>query len=104
VTFKILEEALETMFQSVEGQAWELLARRPIYGLDTADYLHDHEEDLVHTAIFPCRGRLIGTKQELDRNQFVKFGYFGRHFFKSGRYPNVVAIATPTARTSLATS
>ena len=79
VTLKILEEALETMFQSVEGQAWELGWRADkIYDLDTSDYLRMITKKTAwYTAIFPCRaGALIGTRQELDRDQFVQFGYF----------------------------
>ena len=79
VTLKILEEALETMFQSVEGQAWELGWRADhIYDLNTSDYLRMITKKTAwYTAIFPCRaGALIGTRQELDRDQFVQFGYF----------------------------
>lgn len=79
VTLKLLEEALETMFQSVEGQAWELGWRADhIYDLDTSDYLRMITKKTAwYTAIFPCRaGALIGTKQELGRDQFVQFGYF----------------------------
>ena len=79
LTLKILEEALETMFQSVEGQAWELGWRADhVYDLDTSDYLRMITKKTAwYTAIFPCRaGALIGTKQELDRDQFVQFGYF----------------------------
>src|SRR5262245_16134659 len=79
LTLKILEEALETMFQSVEGQAWELGWRADkIYDLDTSDYLRMITKKTAwYTAIFPCRaGALIGTRQELDRDQFVQFGYF----------------------------
>lgn len=79
LTLKILEEALETMFQSVEGQAWDLGWRtHHVYDLDPADYLRMITKKTAwYTAIFPCRaGALIGTKQELDRDQFVQFGYF----------------------------
>ena len=67
------------MFQSVEGQAWELGWRADhVYDLDAADYLRMITKKTAwYTAIFPCRaGALIGTKQELDRDQFVQFGYF----------------------------
>lgn len=79
VTLKLLEEALETMFQSVEGQAWELGWRADhVYDVDTSDYLRMITKKTAwYTAIFPCRaGALIGTKQELERDQFVRFGYF----------------------------
>jgi len=79
IALKLLEEALETMFQAVEGQAWELGWRADhVYDLDTSDYLRMITKKTAwYTAIFPCRaGALIGLKQELDRDQFVQFGYF----------------------------
>jgi geranylgeranyl diphosphate synthase type II len=79
VTLKILEEALETMFQAVEGQAWELGWRRDnIYDLDASDYLRMiTKKTCWYTSIFPCRaGALIATGQALEPEQFVQFGYF----------------------------
>jgi geranylgeranyl diphosphate synthase type II len=79
LTLKILEEALETMFQAVEGQAWELGWRRDnVHHLDEADYLRMiTKKTCWYTAIFPCRaGALIGTQQSLEPDQFVQFGYF----------------------------
>jgi geranylgeranyl diphosphate synthase type II len=75
----ILEEALETMFQSVEGQAWELGWRtNHVYDLDAADYLKMvTKKTCWYTAIFPCRaGALIGGRRKLAADQFVHFGYF----------------------------
>jgi geranylgeranyl diphosphate synthase type II len=79
LTLKILEEALETMFQTVEGQAWELGWRRDnVYDLDSSDYLRMiTKKTCWYTAIFPCRaGALIATAQALAPDQFVQFGYF----------------------------
>jgi len=79
LTLKLVEEALETMFQSVEGQAWELGWRTDhVYDLDTSDYLHMITKKTAwYTTIFPCRaGALIGTRQLLAPDQFVQFGYF----------------------------
>jgi geranylgeranyl diphosphate synthase type II len=79
LALKILEEALETMFQAVEGQAWELGWRRDdVHNLDEADYLRMITKKTAwYTAIFPCRaGALIGTQRELQPDQFVQFGYF----------------------------
>jgi geranylgeranyl diphosphate synthase, type II len=79
LALKILEEALETMFQTVEGQAWELGWRRDnVYDLESSDYLRMiTKKTCWYTAIFPCRaGALIGTAQPLAPDQFVQFGYF----------------------------
>jgi geranylgeranyl diphosphate synthase, type II len=79
LTLKILEEALETMFQAVEGQAWELGWRRDnVHDLDEADYLRMiTKKTCWYTAIFPCRaGALIGTQRSLEPDRFVQFGYF----------------------------
>jgi geranylgeranyl diphosphate synthase type II len=79
LTLRILEEALETMFQTVEGQAWELGWRRDnVYDLDSSDYLRMiTKKTCWYTAIFPCRaGALIATERSLAPDQFVQFGYF----------------------------
>jgi geranylgeranyl diphosphate synthase type II len=79
LTLKLLEEALETMFQTVEGQAWELGWRKDnVYNLDSSDYLRMiTKKTCWYTAIFPCRaGALIATEQALTPDQFVRFGYF----------------------------
>jgi len=79
LTLKLVEEALETMFQAVEGQAWELGWRADhVYDLDTSDYLRMVTKKTAwYTTIFPCRaGALIGTRQLLAPDQFVQFGYF----------------------------
>ena len=79
LTLKILEEALETMFQTVEGQAWELGWRRDnVYDLDSSDYLRMiTKKTCWYTAIFPCRaGALIGRAEPLPPEEFVQFGYF----------------------------
>jgi len=79
MTLKILEEALETMFQTVEGQAWELGWRKDnVYDLDSSDYLRMiTKKTCWYTAIFPCRaGALIGAQQPLEPDRFVQFGYF----------------------------
>jgi geranylgeranyl diphosphate synthase type II len=79
LTLRILEEALETMFQAVEGQAMELGWRRDnVYDLDPSDYLRMiTRKTSWYTAIFPCRaGALIATERALAPDQFVQFGYF----------------------------
>jgi geranylgeranyl diphosphate synthase type II len=79
MTLALLDEALETMFQSVEGQAWELGWRADhVYALDSSDYLKMiTRKTSWYTTIFPCRaGALIGTRQPLAPDRFVQFGYF----------------------------
>lgn len=79
VSLRILEEALESMFQTVEGQAWELGWRRDnVCDLDAADYLRMvTKKTSWYTSIFPCRaGFLIGSGRMLAPEQFVQFGYF----------------------------
>jgi geranylgeranyl diphosphate synthase, type II len=79
LTLKIIEESLETMFQAVEGQAWELGWRRDnLYDVDSSDYLRMiTKKTSWYTAILPCRvGALIGTGRPLQPDQFVQFGYF----------------------------
>jgi geranylgeranyl diphosphate synthase type II len=79
LTLKILGEALETMFQTVEGQALELGWRRDnVFDLDSSDYLRMiTKKTCWYTAIFPCRaGALIATGRALEPDQFVQFGYF----------------------------
>ena len=79
LALKILEEALETMFQTVEGQAWELGWRKDyVYDLDSSNYLRMiTKKTCWYTAIFPCRaGALIATGRPLAPDQFVQFGYF----------------------------
>ena len=79
LTLMLLEEALETMFQTVEGQAWELGWRADhVYDLEPADYLKMiTKKTCWYTVIFPCRaGALIGARQSLAPDDFVQFGYF----------------------------
>jgi geranylgeranyl diphosphate synthase type II len=79
LTLRLLEEALETMFQAVEGQAWELGWRRDnVNDLDSSDYLQMiTKKTCWYTAIFPCRaGALIATNRILAPEEFVQFGYF----------------------------
>ena len=79
LALRILEEALETMFQAVEGQALELGWRRDhAYDLDSSDYLRMiTKKTCWYTTIFPCRaGALIATERVLQPDQFVQFGYF----------------------------
>jgi geranylgeranyl diphosphate synthase type II len=79
LALQILGEALETMFQTVEGQAWELGWRRDnAADLDTSDYLRMvTKKTCWYTTIFPCRaGALIATGRALEPDQFVQFGHF----------------------------
>jgi geranylgeranyl diphosphate synthase, type II len=79
LALNILGEALETMFQTVEGQAWELGWRKDnLYDLEPSDYLRMvTKKTCWYTAIFPCRaGALIATERVLEPDQFVQFGFF----------------------------
>lgn len=79
LALSILEEAIETMFQTVEGQAWELGWRRDnVCDLRPVDYLQMiNKKTSWYTTIFPCRaGASIGLNRTIDPDEFVKFGYF----------------------------
>lgn len=79
VSLRLLEEAIETMFQTVEGQAWELGWRRDnACDVSAEDYLRMvTKKTSWYTAIFPCRaGFVIGSGRPLAPDQFVQFGYF----------------------------
>ena len=79
LALQILGEAVETMFQTVEGQAWELGWRRDnAIDLDSSDYLRmATKKTCWYTAIFPCRAAaLIATGRALEPDQFVQFGHF----------------------------
>jgi geranylgeranyl diphosphate synthase type II len=79
LTLCLLEEAERMARESVEGQAIELGWRRDVaLHVSDADYL-----DMVlkktcwYTTIFPSRaGALIGSRSELDRDRFIRFGFF----------------------------
>jgi geranylgeranyl diphosphate synthase type II len=76
---RILEEAHAMACETVAGQALELAWRnRDIATLTAADYLcMSLKKTSWYTIIYPCRvGALIGTRDTVDLDQFVKYGFF----------------------------
>jgi geranylgeranyl diphosphate synthase type II len=79
VSFRILEEAERMVRESVEGQALELRWRREnTAALCESDYmLMTLKKTCWYTAIYPIRvGALIGTRDGVDLDAFVRFGFF----------------------------
>lgn len=79
VSWRVLEEAERMARESVEGQATELRWRREnAAGLTEADYLMmTLKKTCWYTTIYPCRvGALIGTRDGIDLDRFVRFGFF----------------------------
>ena len=79
LSFRILQEAERMARESVEGQAIELGWRRDNrLDLGEADYLFMIlKKTCWYTTIYPCRiGALIGTRDRLDLDRFVRFGFF----------------------------
>ena len=76
---RILEETERMISESAEGQALELgWCRENVTDLDDADYF---EMVLKKTcwlaAIYPSRvGALIGTRDSIDLEPFIRFGFF----------------------------
>jgi geranylgeranyl diphosphate synthase type II len=79
VALRILEEAERMARASVEGQAMELAWRREnAVDLDDRDYLRMIlHKTCWYTTIYPCRvGALIGTRDGVDLDRFMRFGFF----------------------------
>ena len=78
--FRIFQEALGMVRETVEGQALELAWRRPGRAAlpTTAEYLHMIlKKTCWYTTIYPCRvGALIGSRDALDLDRFLRFGFF----------------------------
>jgi geranylgeranyl diphosphate synthase type II len=79
VAFRVMEEAERMVRESVEGQAMELRWRREnVTDLAEADYLAmTLRKTCWYTTIYPSRlGALIGTRDGMDLDAFVRFGFF----------------------------
>lgn len=79
LSLRVLEETERTARESAEGQALELGWRRDnTLDLSTADYLEMVlKKTCWLTTIHPTRiGALIGTRDGVDLDDFVRFGFF----------------------------
>jgi geranylgeranyl diphosphate synthase type II len=79
LTLRILEEMERMARESVEGQAMELAWRRDNrMDLSEADYLRMIlKKTCWYTTIYPCRlGALIGTRDGVELDRYVRFGFF----------------------------
>lgn len=79
VSLRIFEEAERMARESVEGQAIELAWRRDnVLALAEEDYLRMIlKKTCWYTVIYPVRvGALIGTRDGIDLDPFVRFGFF----------------------------
>lgn len=79
LALRIMEEAERMARDTVEGQAIELGWRRDnAPHLTEADYLHMVlKKTCGYTTIFPLRvGALIGTRDRVDLDRFVRLGFF----------------------------
>jgi geranylgeranyl diphosphate synthase type II len=79
VSLRIMEEAERMSRETVEGQAIELGWRRDnIIDLNAEDYLRMVlKKTCWYTTLFPIRaGALIGTRDGVDLEQFLPFGFF----------------------------
>jgi geranylgeranyl diphosphate synthase type II len=79
VSLRVLEEAERMARETVEGQAIELGWRREnAMDLGEQDYLRMVlKKTCWYTMIFPLRvGALIGTRDGLELDQFLRFGFF----------------------------
>lgn len=79
LALRILEEAERMARESVEGQAIELGWRRDnAVDLDDDDYLQMIlKKTCWYTTIYPCRiGALIGTRDGVDLDRYLRFGFF----------------------------
>ncbi len=79
VALRILEEAERMARETVEGQAIELGWRRDnAVDLGEDDYLRMVlKKTCWYTTIFPNRvGALIGTRDSVDLDRFLRFGFF----------------------------
>jgi geranylgeranyl diphosphate synthase, type II len=79
LALRILEEAERMARESVEGQALELWWRqRNVIDLGEADYLRMVlKKTCWYTTIYPMRiGALIGTRDGVDLDRYLHFGFF----------------------------
>ena len=79
LSLRILEETERMALESAEGQAMELGWRRDnMNELDDSDYLTMVlKKTCWFGTIFPSRvGAMIGTRDNIDLDQFVRFGFF----------------------------
>ena len=79
LALRILEEAERMARESVEGQAIELGWRRDnVIDLRDDDYLQMIlKKTCWYTTIYPCRiGALIGTRDGVDLDRYLRFGFF----------------------------
>jgi geranylgeranyl diphosphate synthase type II len=79
LALRILEEAALMARESVEGQALELAWRRDnTLDLAADDYLRMIlKKTCWYTTIYPCRvGALIGTRDGVPLDRFVRFAFF----------------------------
>ncbi len=79
LSWRVMEEAERMVRESVEGQALELRWRREnSFGISESDYLGmTLKKTCWYTTIYPCRiGALIGTRDGVNLDQFVRFGFF----------------------------
>ncbi len=78
LSMQILEETERVAIESAEGQAIELGWRRDnVFDVDEKDYLSMVlKKTSWLAAIYPLRvGALIGTRDEVDSEQFITFGF-----------------------------
>lgn len=79
VAWRVIEEAERMVRESVEGQALELKWRHDnTWDLTDSDYLGmTLKKTSWYTTIYPCRvGALIGSKDNVNLDAFVRFGFF----------------------------
>jgi geranylgeranyl diphosphate synthase type II len=79
VAIRVLEEAERMARESVEGQAMELWWReRNVIELTEADYLTlILKKTCWYSTIYPMRvGALIGTRDGVDLDRYLRFGFF----------------------------
>lgn len=79
ISLRILEETEQAALESAEGQAMELGWRRDnINDLSESDYLlMVLKKTCWFGTIYPSRvGAMIGTRDSIDLERFVKFGFF----------------------------
>lgn len=79
LSLRILEETARMATESVEGQAIELAWRHDnAVDLGEDDYLRMIlKKTCWYTTIYPCRvGALIGSRDKLDLDRFIRFGFF----------------------------
>src|SRR6185503_6305202 len=79
VSWRIMEETERMARESVEGQALELRWRKEnCASVTESDYLlMTLKKTCWYTTIYPSRiGALIGTRDGMDLDRFVRFGFF----------------------------